>query len=496
MSGPQSFFVWAPSMLGTFFFFALGAIVGSFLNVVVYRVPRGQGIVRPSSACPACGTKLSWRENFPIFGWLRLGGKCRFCKSRISIEYPLVETLVALLFGALYALWYFDAGLVRSWGIDPTSIRPEWTSMGLGASWPMFILTLWLIGSLVAMTLIDAKTFLIPLSIPWLATGVALVVHPAFALWVQTRPGHTPFHHFDWTIWTSHSWSATGVATGGVVGLIISIVLLRFGALRRSFADYDEWEKEATAEAAKRKAAAAESASSESVSNENALGPIFVRTFLLTGPAIALMVVGFGVGLPAGAPLRGLIVGMALGLIIGMFLRKLAPSDDTDEPIWVQYPHARREMLLEILFLTPAIALGALGFYLTKNSGGEPALWIKALTGSIIGLLAGGGIVWAVRILGSLAFGKEAMGLGDVHLMAAVGAALGWTDPVLAFFIAPFFGITWTIAAMILKKWRHDSGTALPYGPHLAAATIVVIVAKPWIAIGLSAIMARDILLP
>src|SRR5215210_2878619 len=97
---------WLAALNGLLFVFALGAVCGSFINVVVYRVPRGLGIVSPSSSCPACGTFLTWRENFPILGWLWLRGKCRFCRSRVSAEYPIVETIVALLFAAVYVLWF------------------------------------------------------------------------------------------------------------------------------------------------------------------------------------------------------------------------------------------------------------------------------------------------------------------------------------------------------------------------------------------------------
>ncbi|XHC27290.1 prepilin peptidase [Phycisphaerales bacterium ac7] len=150
----------------------------------------------------------------------------------------------------------------------------------------------------------------------------------------------------------------------------------------------------------------------------------------------------------------------------------------------------------------PCIALGGLGFWLASPGGplgatfAEPILWLYALGGSLLGLLIGGGVVWAVRILGSLAFGKEAMGLGDVHLMAGVGACLGWIDPVLAFFIAPFFGIGWTIASVAISRFAKREGSALPYGPHLAAATVLVLLAKPAIEAILGWIMGEPIDLP
>jgi leader peptidase (prepilin peptidase)/N-methyltransferase len=79
------------------FVFFFGAIVGSFLNVCIYRLPLGKSIVTPPSSCPKCGKRIKWYDNIPIFGWLMLGGKCRFCKNPISIRYPLIELLTGLL---------------------------------------------------------------------------------------------------------------------------------------------------------------------------------------------------------------------------------------------------------------------------------------------------------------------------------------------------------------------------------------------------------------
>jgi leader peptidase (prepilin peptidase)/N-methyltransferase len=74
-----------------------GAIVGSFLNVVIWRLPRGESIVSPGSRCPSCGTALKPYENVPIVSWLALRGKCRSCGHAISARYPLVEALTAVL---------------------------------------------------------------------------------------------------------------------------------------------------------------------------------------------------------------------------------------------------------------------------------------------------------------------------------------------------------------------------------------------------------------
>src|SRR5690625_3526401 len=79
-----------------------GLAVGSFLNVVIYRVPAGESVVSPASACPECGTQIRARDNIPLFSWLFLRGKCRNCAAPISVRYALVEVLNALLWALCY----------------------------------------------------------------------------------------------------------------------------------------------------------------------------------------------------------------------------------------------------------------------------------------------------------------------------------------------------------------------------------------------------------
>jgi len=79
---------------------ALGLVVGSFLNVVVWRVPRKESVVTPRSSCPSCGTVLVGRDNVPLLSWLWLRGRCRTCHARISVRYPLLEVGCAALFAA------------------------------------------------------------------------------------------------------------------------------------------------------------------------------------------------------------------------------------------------------------------------------------------------------------------------------------------------------------------------------------------------------------
>src|SRR5690554_4155885 len=85
-------------------FGVLGLLIGSFLNVVVHRVPLGRSLVRPGSACPACGAAVRPRDNIPVLSWLVLRGRCRDCRAPISARYPLVEAGTALAFAGVFAL--------------------------------------------------------------------------------------------------------------------------------------------------------------------------------------------------------------------------------------------------------------------------------------------------------------------------------------------------------------------------------------------------------
>jgi leader peptidase (prepilin peptidase)/N-methyltransferase len=88
--------------------FLFGLVIGSFLNVVIFRVPKGESISYPSSHCQSCKTPLKWYHNIPLFSWLFLGGKCAFCKEKISKQYPLIELLNAII----YLMLFFKLGLV------------------------------------------------------------------------------------------------------------------------------------------------------------------------------------------------------------------------------------------------------------------------------------------------------------------------------------------------------------------------------------------------
>ena len=90
----------------------LGALIGSFLNVVIHRVPRRESLSRPRSRCSDCGAQIAWYDNVPVLSWLLLRGRCRRCGARISPRYPLVELLTALAFAAVVLVNGFDDDLI------------------------------------------------------------------------------------------------------------------------------------------------------------------------------------------------------------------------------------------------------------------------------------------------------------------------------------------------------------------------------------------------
>src|SRR5262245_30501561 len=141
----------------------LGAVIGSFLNVVIHRLPREESIVFPNSRCPSCGAAIAFYDNVPVISYILLQGKCRGCKKQISARYPAVELLCALLFSAV--TWHD----------------------GLGAALPF---DLAFAAALLALVFIDAEHMILPNAITY--PGIVFAIVARLAL-----PYLTPTHHFD-----------------------------------------------------------------------------------------------------------------------------------------------------------------------------------------------------------------------------------------------------------------------------------------------------------
>jgi leader peptidase (prepilin peptidase) / N-methyltransferase len=205
----------------------LGLAVGSFLNVVIHRVPRGESLVRPGSHCPRCGHAIRNRHNVPVAGWLMLRGRCADCSARISVRYPLVEAGTAALFVAVAAKF--------------------------GWSWqlPAF---LYLAAIAIALAMIDLDVLRLPDQIVLPSYTVALVLLlPAMIIdhrWGSATRGliaAAVVYALFWIIswfgmgggdvklspllgfylgWLGWSWVAIGLFAGFVLGSLVSVVLL------------------------------------------------------------------------------------------------------------------------------------------------------------------------------------------------------------------------------------------------------------------------------
>jgi len=382
------------------FLFLLGSCIGSFLNVVVYRVPAGISLILPPSHCPQCQTALAWFDNLPVIGWILLGGKCRYCHKAISPRYPLVEFATGVLFVLYYVMFFiYHAGPAHS--VHEAELNGGWFVGRLNSlmdDWPIYFLYMVLISGLLAASLIDADLSIIPVGIPWTVAIIGVAGH-AFI----DRPG------LPGALLSGPAWLALG--GGAALGLAISITLLQLKVFSISFPEGDLLEAE-------RKE-----------------------------------------------------------------LHKQAEDavrDGTDAPeIPPEYTPAqvRQELRKEMLFLMPPLFLAAVSAglclwipaarHIWQNI--QAITWLNGIISSVLGALIGGFTVWLTRILGSYVMGREAMGLGDVHLMLAVGAVLGGGASVLSFFFAPFFGLVLALYMFAVHGRRQ-----LPYGPYLSLATAFV----------------------
>ena len=142
-----------PDLLLVAYAALIGACVGSFLNVCIYRWPEGLSVVRPRSRCQECETPIRWHDNLPVVGWLLLRGRCRTCRTRISIQYPLIELTTASLWVA--------AVLRHGFG---------WQALSSGLFFTL----------LLGIALTDARKYIIPDEFTWggLVIGLALAFAP------------------------------------------------------------------------------------------------------------------------------------------------------------------------------------------------------------------------------------------------------------------------------------------------------------------------------
>ncbi len=323
------------------YLFIIGAMIGSFLNVCIYRIPTQERFFdqlrqlwnRPSH-CRRCGENIRWYDNVPIFGWLKLRGRCRKCRMRISPRYPLIEFLNGCLWVLLYVMEV------------PTGFTAKLSDSCL-------------------------YTDLGPQNFP----GLGPLSPEAFVL----------------------------------IRFFFHIVLVE-ALLVATMIDFD------------------------------------------------LRIIPDGSTLPA----------MAFAIICSAAVARVHLV-----PVWFQSPNMEQSFgLVTPEWLHPLLVGGAVPEWIQKMPH------LHGLVVSLAGLLVGGGLVWGVRLLGHWVLRQEAMGFGDVILMAMIGAFLGWQATVLAFFIAPACAIVVVVGTFIwngiqrLRGIKQPLDNMIPYGPYLSLGAL------------------------
>ena len=232
----------------SFFAFWLGACIASFLNVVIWRVPRGESIVSPPSHCPKCGKLIRWYQNIPILAWLALRGKCANCKAPISPRYILIEALggclflaAFLAFGLTAPLWLSAVWLLVVWVwlslmivgsmIDfDHKLLPDFVTVGgmvLGVAWAAYCTAMnLLVAALSLKTPVGVHDCLMPLywSVAGLVFGFGL-------LWLVRWVGSRVFKREAMGLGDVFLMGAVGALFGPVAVLVTLILSSVFGSV-------------------------------------------------------------------------------------------------------------------------------------------------------------------------------------------------------------------------------------------------------------------------
>lgn len=168
--------------------FVYGIVVGSFLNVCILRTPLKESIVTKRSHCMTCGHQLAWYDLFPLFSYLFLGGKCRYCKAKISAQYPIIEALNGVIAVLCFAFGGFFPHLIENvsdWvpmksGIEVLDWAMPWYQNGC------LLLNCFVCSALIVIALVDWRTFEIPVGAN-IFIGVMGIIKLVFAMLVDTR---------------------------------------------------------------------------------------------------------------------------------------------------------------------------------------------------------------------------------------------------------------------------------------------------------------------
>jgi prepilin signal peptidase PulO-like enzyme (type II secretory pathway) len=494
------------------FFAALGLCIGSFLNVIIYRLPHGISLRNPLwSFCPQCGEPIRWFDNIPVVSFLMLRGRCRKCYAPISSRYPVVEMLTALMVLLLLDAFFIGGTRTGLLGNSPIGLTES-----LAYDWPILLAHIVLFSCLLAMSAIDLEHYWVDIRFTNFATIVGFACH---TLW-------TPRHSMEWI----RPWDATAIvcvmALCGL-GLVWLMLMCRPDVDPEGHGEATPDELQGAWEGPKPTApvdgeapieyslvAGAKDLPPEAMAG-GATGtvqeewPTTTQASLMAESSTAsrfivwlagVLLIGLLVMLllseSSGAPLRH--TGRALIPLLFVFVLIVAESvvarpSDTEiiEAIDEERFDARRMVLDELGMLLPAIMFAVFGFWLMRAGGAVATGLAEALHGEIAvpgismmrhwsplegfataatGYILAGALGWAVRIVFTLVLGREAFGAGDVHMMAAAGCVAGWPVVVMGFALTCVLALIGWLATLPFKRTR-----AVPLGPWLSLGFLIVV---------------------
>ena len=449
----------------------LGACVGSFLNVVIFRLPRGLSVTQPRwSFCPQCEHRIRAYDNIPIFGWLLLVGRCRDCRLTIPPMYPVVEALTALLF---VAIW--DAVFIAQVAA-PGSAAPT-----LATAWPVALSLLFLFSSLMAMSVMDLETYTVDIRLCNATVGVGIACAAVLG-WINA-----PVASLQSTRSDTLPPVVVAAAIAAAFGWFVVQLPLSWLKSRRQLSV----ESDPPIDGEPPISDSATAATEPTKPGSRAMDFVSVGLVVLALAAIAIWIQRFPdwpavAGLTAGA-VRGMTVLFVLmcALIAASMVHREADHEVVSE-IESQRASARDMAMRELTSLSPALIAAAAAVVIAHRYGKIGADWSQTglldslgapwadtvLLGSlaIAAAVLAAALGWTVRILGTLAFGKEAFGTGDIYILAAIGAAGGLSIAVIGFFLAAFLALA-GVAILLFRK----RSKAVPFGPWLALGAFLAL---------------------
>ncbi len=453
--------------------FGYGAIVGSFLNVLIYRMPLGMSVSRPASHCPRCNRLLGFWDNIPLLSFLALGARCRYCRTPISWRYFTVELLTGSLWVALFAALSVDSVLFATSGYDTG--RGEY-----GVTWVNFIAHALFASVLVAVIFIDLDHFIIPDELNWI--GVALGVgRDLLCLALAWQAGSWIFADVrqDFTFWGWLPRSLTGALVYGGLLFLISFV---------GFIVYARGENETVAQTARRFFVFEE----ESESQTGSVPPVpaeqrqAITEDEEEGEAVRLR---FSPGFLAAIsallllPTLGAWSAAAFMLPLGAFaLMSRLPGEPVADAL-------RRFFRADDQVVEPAVASASVvptavegtdGVMEAENGAEAQSDEQPGATATVVKAQPSEVSATAAQLAAEAdQFAREAetgqhgaMGLGDVKLALAIGALLGPWHALLSLFIATASGALTGVGLAAL----HGKGLRLgiPFGPFMAFGAVIM----------------------